>query len=111
MISLETGSQNFFLILNFRNFLIYCLLLFYLFFYKKYTLCYYYYFFFFLYFIYFYLYFTFSYLRLRFCFVTSFYILFSSPVNSINFGKQTERLQLSFSCPRVLAESDCVTKD
>ena len=32
-------------------------------------------------------------------------------VNSMNFGKQTEHLQLSFSCPQVLAESGCVTTD
>ena len=32
-------------------------------------------------------------------------------VNSINFGKLTGRLQLSFSCLQVLAESGCVTTD
>ena len=32
-------------------------------------------------------------------------------INLINFGKQTEGLQLSFSCLQVLAESSCVTTD
>ena len=66
---------------------------------------------FYLYFMSFYLYFTYSYLRLRFCFVTSFYTLFSSPINSINCGKQGERLQVSVSCSQVVAESGCVTTD
>ena len=46
---MKTGSQNFFLILIFRNFLIYCLLLFYVFFLYKYTLCYYFIYFIFIY--------------------------------------------------------------
>ena len=76
--------------------MIYSLLLFYLFHFYLYFISFY------LYFISFYLYFTYSYLHLRFCFVTSFYILFSL---------QSERLQVSVSCSQVVAESGCVTTD
>ena len=92
--------------------MIYSLLLFYLFHFYLYFISFYLYFIsFYLYFISFYLYFTYSYLHLRFCFVTSFYILFSSLINSINCGKQSERLQVSVSCSQVVAESGCVTTD
>ena len=57
---------------------------------------------FYLYFISLYLYFAYSYLRLRFWFVT-FYILFRSPINSINCGKQSERLQVAASVRQLLS--------